>query len=362
MKNIMLISLLLVASILPAAEAWVDYFPIPQSEFNPRRYICYQTDKPLIIDGKIEEEIWQQAEWTNSFIDIEGEHKPAPFHDTKVKMLWDENYFYFAAILQEPHIWAKLKERDSVIFFDNDFEIFIDPDGDTHNYFEFEMNAFNTVWDLLLTAPYRDAECKAIDSWDIQGLQSAVYIDGTLNNPRDSDNFWSLEVAIPWQVLEEGAARRPETGDQWRVNFSRVQWETEVVDNDYQKLDKPEYNWVWSPQGIINMHYPEMWGFVQFSDQIAGQATIDFKWDKNEAAKWYLRQIYYQQRDYQLKNGKFAEKLADLDLAEFAQEGFGKAKLYTSPRGFSAIIKSWDKKTEITIDQTGRTRIFVEEE
>ena len=63
-------------------------------------------------------------------------------------MLWDDEYFYFAAELIEDQIWATLTERDSVIFYDNDFEIFIDPDGDSHQYYEFEINALNTVWDL----------------------------------------------------------------------------------------------------------------------------------------------------------------------------------------------------------------------
>jgi hypothetical protein len=26
-----------------------------------------------------------------------------------------------------------------------------------------------------------------------------------------------------------------------------------------------EDNWVWSPQGLINMHVPERWGWVEFA-------------------------------------------------------------------------------------------------
>ena len=35
-------------------------------------------------------------------------------------------------------------------------QVFIDPDGDNHNYYEFEMNALNTVWELVLRKPYKD--------------------------------------------------------------------------------------------------------------------------------------------------------------------------------------------------------------
>src|SRR5690606_40527589 len=58
--------------------------------------------------------------------------------------------------LEEPHINGKLHKRDEVIYYDNDFEVFIDPKGTTHNYFEIEINALNTVFDLRLPRPYRN--------------------------------------------------------------------------------------------------------------------------------------------------------------------------------------------------------------
>ena len=125
-------------------------------------------------------------------MDIEGNLKPDPFYDTKVKMLWDDNYFYFGAEMEEPHIWATLTARDAVIFKDNDFEIFLDPDGDTHNYYELEVNALETEWDLLLLKPYRDQAKVAVDSWDIPGLITKVHVDGTLNDALDMDNGWTL--------------------------------------------------------------------------------------------------------------------------------------------------------------------------
>ena len=99
-------------------------------------------------------------------------------------MLWDDTYLYVAALLEEPHVWGTLTKHDSVIFHDNDFEIFIDPDGDNHEYYEIEINALNTEWDLFLKKPYRDGG-PAINEWEIPGLKTAVHVDGTLNNPSD---------------------------------------------------------------------------------------------------------------------------------------------------------------------------------
>ena len=65
-------------------------------------------------------------------------------------MLWDDDYLYIAAELEEPHVWATLTQHDAVIFHDNDFEVFLNPEGDSHLYAELELNALNTTWDLLL--------------------------------------------------------------------------------------------------------------------------------------------------------------------------------------------------------------------
>src|SRR6185503_14901430 len=102
--------------------------------------VCYRTER-LTIDGKLNETGWARAAWTDDFVDIEGNIKPLPRFRTRAKMLWDDSYFYVAAEIEESHVWAAITKHDSVIFHDNDFELFIDPDGDNHYYAEFEINA-----------------------------------------------------------------------------------------------------------------------------------------------------------------------------------------------------------------------------
>ena len=335
--------------------------------YKPTTYVCYKTNNPIQIDGKLNETIWKNTLPTNDFQDIEGNLKPRPSFQTNVKMLWDDDYFYFGAYLEEPHIWGKLTERDAVIFYDNDFEIFLDPDGDTHNYYEFEINALNTVWDLMLLRPYReDGLPKVLDSWDIQGLKTAVSINGTLNNPTDIDSFWTVEIAIPWAVLEEMTPQnyRPKEGVQWRVNFSRVNWDMDISNGDYQKQkDKngknlPEKNWVWSPQGYIAMHAPETWGLVQFSEIIAGIDTTAFIISNDEKIKWALRQLYYQEHLYFNKNKKYTAdfKLLTLPIIELENYDF-KPKIYLSYKGFEIVAKSADGKENWVIREDGKVVI-----
>ena len=165
----------------------------------PRGYVCYRAHTPLEIDGKLDKPQWKAVPWTDDFVDIEGDKKPRPRFRTRAKMLWDDTYLYIGADLEDPHVWATLTEHDSVIYHDNDFEVFIDPDGDNHDYYELEINALNTEWDLRLVKPYRDGG-PALNSWEIPGLKKAVHVDGTLNDPRDTDRGWSVELALPWKV------------------------------------------------------------------------------------------------------------------------------------------------------------------
>lgn len=284
--------------------------PEPKIDYAPKHYICRRAQGPLVLDGRVDKTFWETADWSDDFVDIEGDIRPKPAKQTRVKMLWDDEHFYFAAELIEDQIWATLTERDSVIFYDNDFEIFIDPDGDSHQYYEFEINALNTVWDLLLVKPYRDGG-PPVNGWDISGLKTAVHIDGELNRPGADNRKWSVEVAIPWASLRECAAgsRQPFPGEFWRVNFSRVQWQTEVQDGEYRKVLNPETgkpypedNWVWSPMGIINMHYPELWGYVVFAD---GDTPQSFELPQDERIKWDLRRLYYRERNYFEAHGEF---------------------------------------------------------
>ncbi len=338
-------------------------FPKPEIEFNPQSYICLRSSNPIAVDGDISNEEWANAEWTNYFVDIEGSLKPLPRFKTRAKMLWDDNYLYIAAELEEPHLSANLKERDAVVFYDNDFEVFLNPDGTTHHYFELEMNAFNTVWDLFLIKPYRDAQKVALDGFDYKKLRSAVKLNGTINNPKDLDKGWSVEIAIPFESLKQFAPgnQSPKDNEVWRLNFSRVEWRYKTENGKYVKeinpqtnKPYPEDNWVWSPQGLIAMHYPEMWGYLIFSDKTVKDNNRNFVLSVDEKAKWALRKLYYNQQIYYLNNEKYTNCMDDLGMVNYKVDGFQWPPIIEAgTRFFEARIKSTDESKELFITQDG---------
>lgn len=328
---------------------------------TPQSYVVGYAHQSPIIDGNIEDAVWQKAPWTSAFQDIEGDLKPKPYYQTKAKMLWDSTYLYVAAELCDKHIWSYLKEHDQVVFLDNSFEVFIDPSNTGHRYFEIEINAQNTIFDLFLPKPYR-AGSPALISWDSKGLKHKVQIYGSLNDPANEDVKWTVEMAIPLRDISLGNnVRIPKDKEIWRLNFSRVQWETSPVDGKYVKKKDanesllPENNWLWSAQGIIDMHAPERWGYIQFSTLNAGAKLPEFELPYTELQRQYLWLVYYKQNAYRSShNGVFAKSLKDLGLSENSEIAGKKNKLHLEATSgqFSASISD-SENTLITINNEG---------
>lgn len=235
----------------------------------PLTYTAPRLAVPPVLDGRLDEAFWADVPWTEDFGDIRGDTLPAPRFRTRAKIAWDADYLYVAAEMEEPHVWAAMTEHDQIIWHEKNFEVFVDPDGDERLYFEYEINALGTVFDLVLVQTYI-AGGPALHEWDWKGDRFGIHVDGTLNDPSDIDRGWSVELALPWGPMRPGGggqAMPPTPGDTWRINFSRVMWEHDVVDGRYVRRPPPEDNWTWSPQGAINMHLPRFWGLVRFADE-----------------------------------------------------------------------------------------------
>ena len=287
----------------------------------PVIYVCRRAKGKFTPDGNINKPFWEDIPFTDDFVDISGKDFPKPRFRTRVKMCRDDENLYIAALLEGNEIWANITKRDSVMYYDNDFEVFIDPSSSTHNYMELEMNALNTQWDLMLTHPYRDGG-RSVSCWDIKGVETFVHINGKLNDPSADNKSWSVEIKLPFAPLMETYSKEenppelercypartaPKAGEFWRMNFSRVQWNVDTADGKYVKRTEngkplPEDNWVWAPTGLIDIHCPDFWGFVFFAD-----GDEDYRIPENELRKLDLRAEYYNQFSVYEKTGHFTE-------------------------------------------------------
>jgi hypothetical protein len=263
-------------------------FPWPQNEIA--QYTAYRALGPISVDGNLEEPSWLEAPRSPRFSDlIEG----APgVHDTRTAVLWDDDYLYVGYWIEEPLLEATLTERDALIYTNNDVELFI---GGQDAYYEFEINSFGTIYEVFFIweSEFEDAgyselpqfrrDAKGVRNfpgvgfqphprgnrigywnWDFAGLQSAVQVDGTINDNSDRDRGWRVELALPWTgmtslAMPNGRALPPQDGDIWRMDFSRF--------NTYKEAppaDDPG-GWAWSPHGVWDSHIPEVWPHITFS-------------------------------------------------------------------------------------------------
>lgn len=266
-------------------------------KMKPVVYECQKVaEGQIIIDGIPDEEAWKNAAETSEFLDICG--KKTAKYRTTARMLWDDTYFYVSAVLPEPHINAHLQKRDEIIWKENDFEVFLDPNDDGIQYFEVEVNAIGTLLDLLMTQPYRNGG-QFFSTWDCPGIQVATHIAGTLNNDADTDTLWSVELAIPHKALSVGFDDGLKQGNLWRINFSRVEW-----------LQKggPEENWVWAPTGKVDIHMPECWGYVHLSTS-GEKVSVDMQ---KHAARCLLSALSYAEEDYKKQHGTYTSEASKL--------------------------------------------------
>jgi hypothetical protein len=268
--------------------------------FKPLKpdYTANRIAESIVIDGNINKPVWQQAEWSRRFSDmVTGQ--PGMFN-TQVAIVWNHTHLYLAFKAEEPFVEAALTERDSIIFLENDLELFIDG-GDC--YYELEVNAANCIYEVFFI--WKDAWTKegkfdlpqfdvhlpgaytfagdddrigasfwkgthprgvrwAFTSFDLPGLQTAVTVEGTLNNNSDIDKGWNLEIAIPWaslQLLANGRSIPPKQGDEWTLFLGRFQ---KLMAGGKEIMPHPAM--VLTAHGEYNTHLPEKWSRIVFSE------------------------------------------------------------------------------------------------
>ena len=303
-RSILLLVCVTLPSVLPADEPslseirhpqGVAFPPVKESEIA--QYTAYRTSSPIHVDGKLSEASWSDAKASSSFVDLVS-GKPT-LHDTRIKILWDEQYLYVGYEVEEPNVQAKFLKRDAPIWQDNDVELFIAFD---HTYYELEINAHGTlyeglfIWqndyskfgfdklpDVNIGAPnikhqpfngvgytkHPRGKRWAFLAWDFPGLRSAVHTEGTLNKDSDTDQGWSVELAVPWKGMKtlahgDNRAIPPKNGNTWRMDFSRF--------NQYREPSpaRDSGGWALSHHGIWDSHIPEVFAKVTFSEKKVG--------------------------------------------------------------------------------------------
>ena len=264
---------------------------LPYDHLPPvARYECRRTAEAITVDGELDESVWQRVEWSAPFVGIsEGERARS---ETRLALLWDDEHLYVGYRVEDHDIRGTMGAyHDHVYMDDDDVEIFVAGDG---YYYEMGMNPLNNMYELRWTwlePLVRERRFDEIDAllrvedylyyvtregdrlgrigdlnYHLSGLQTAVHIDGVLNQPRIRDTGWTVEMALPWRSLADIAGGRqmpPAVGDVLRIMGYRMD---HVWDGGEAREHEAS---TWNAVGCGNIHIPERWSEVTFVDEEA---------------------------------------------------------------------------------------------
>lgn len=165
------------------------------------------------MDADPNDPAWENAAvvdgMTPSLNPENSQRTPIP---TQVRVLWSEKYLYvrFYCQAEEP-VYTPEKGRDALLYRGDAVEVFLDPKGDGRQYFEFQANANNDLFDqaIFVTAEKPDytpegrltdeqmaKEWWGILSWNLPNLKSAASSKVIAKFHKG----WTVDMAIPAAV------------------------------------------------------------------------------------------------------------------------------------------------------------------
>ncbi|MBE6357073.1 MAG: hypothetical protein E7058_08190 [Lentisphaerae bacterium] len=197
------------ATVNAAPEAKdISFAPVAPAEKKPTASIYSDvtinvagiTGTAPVIDGKLDDAIWQNAAKVPPFFSRKKVAAPAD-PQTEVKMFYNAEALFIGAKLYEPdmkNLVARFDQNDLGIYNDDCLEFLLDTGGEK-NYFHFAINALGSVFDARAG--------KSV--WNAQGMKVKSF--------RGQD-FWSLEIMLPFSAFRTPT---PEPGEYFGIRLAR---------------------------------------------------------------------------------------------------------------------------------------------
>jgi glucose/arabinose dehydrogenase len=220
----------------------------------PAEFTCRWTDLPIVIDGKADDAAWKDAAVIDTFhLPWLGAEARAARTKTQARLLWDREYLYFFADLEDGDLFADLTEHDDKLWQNDVFELFLKPAIDKDGYYEFQVNAAGATLDMFLPKRFKGSYDKHKSDHEFH-FEAKVVLKGTLNQRDDRDRGWTVEGRLPWtDFLKTGG--RPDIGEKWKFALCRYDYD--------KKWEKPELSTI-APLDAVNFHQHENYATLTF--------------------------------------------------------------------------------------------------
>ena len=215
---------------------------------------CRWTEERMVMDGRAEEDAWRTAAVIDGFGQpwlAQPGKAPA---STKVRLLWDREWLYFLAEMDDRDVWADLTEHDADTWNNDVFELFLKPSEAHAGYYEFQVNAAGAVFDAFLSdaLAFNSPASRKDGQFHIE---AKVAVEGTLNRRDDTDRRWRVEGRVPWTDFL-AAGGRPAPAEVWRLNLARYDYDIARPEPDLSSA---------APLTVAGFHRTEEYASLRFA-------------------------------------------------------------------------------------------------
>ncbi|WP_170110586.1 carbohydrate-binding family 9-like protein [Flavilitoribacter nigricans] len=210
-----------------------------------------KTLEPMRIDGYLNESVYETAGLVYLRNSVNKEAIDDPAYATTVQVAYDDTHLYVAFHCPDRDIHSSFSKRDEHLWKEEAVEVFIDTDDEPNNYLELEVSPKNVLYDSYIVDP-KNIDVEETLKYNLKGIKTAVALSGTTDNRKDTDHFWTVEMAIPFAEIAEDFHPDQLAGNSWKINFYRINHDASPI----------EYM-AWSPtEG--SFHRPERFGRIIF--------------------------------------------------------------------------------------------------
>ena len=216
---------------------------------GPQVYEVHYSNTPIKVDGKLNEAIWKKAKALT--------FKPIPrslcTENGTVKILWDNKYVYVGAVFRDSDI-VQLSKQDWRHYYRTGdlIEIFLKP-AEKRYYWELYATPNGLKNSLFFFSGGR-AGLYNRSRYRIKEMLVAATCNGTLNNEKDYDKEWVVEIAIPVKDLEkQGDKIIP--GKVWSFLIGRYNYSIHLDRKELTRTGTPRSN---------NFHHYRSWDKLKF--------------------------------------------------------------------------------------------------
>ncbi|OGV35305.1 MAG: hypothetical protein A2020_06185 [Lentisphaerae bacterium GWF2_45_14] len=206
------------------------------AKFKDRPMKAAFASKPVVVDGKLDDEVWKNAIVYDMSLPVDTSSSSLPEYlnkkrdktvkeGAKVRIAWDKDFIYISAEMTDSDLYCYGEGDQQHYYKAGDvLEVFLKPENNDNETWYWELYAAPNGKKTALFFP--GAGCKIFPEADLHPIEeqkTGAVCEGTVNVWEDKDKGWTAEMAVPIKALtSRGEKFGP--GSKWKILVSRYNY------------------------------------------------------------------------------------------------------------------------------------------